>query len=619
MIGAVEFGAPAFLLALALVPLVAVGLGYGGRRRTAADRAVGGGVALRRGRSSRRRWVRGVLLLSAIAAVVLAAARPQWGVEQRTVAQRGIDVAIALDVSRSMTAADVEPSRARAAAAALEGLLASMDGDRGALVTFAGNALVRSPLTRDLGVLAHLVSRAQAEAALLRPGSNIGVALQRSLDALDVEEPARTQVIVLLSDGEDPSERRLVDFAVEAAADRGVRIYAAVAGTAGGGALPGAELPSGGSEVSVPDATLLAGAARDTGGELRSLGSLPGLAVTFRRLQQTRFADDEERAPVERFQWFAGVALVLLAARELVAEGGRWRPGRVRTRLFSRSATALFAALGAALLVSCGGSEAYRETRAGNEAYGMGRYEEALVHYKAAAEADPPAEDLATLAYDRGNVLHRLERYEEAAEWSARAANETQDVEVAAGATYALGSHAVRAVRLDAAREAFVTVLLRDPRDEDARANLEIVLRALAAADDPAAISPGEAGGGEAGEGEPVPGSPSGPSGPPGVDATSAPLGSAATGAGPGQDPGAQLGVGVAPGSGVAGPVGVPGPGGALSADQARAALEAALAELASGEIPLDEALRILALVRELNALVDLGEELRPGGPLPPR
>jgi Ca-activated chloride channel family protein len=618
VIGSLEFGAPGVLLALALVPLVAAALWRGEQRRAAADRALGGAPALRLGRSRWRRWLRAALLLGALAAIVLAAARPQWGEEQRAVAQRGIDVAIALDVSRSMTATDVEPSRARAAAAALEELLASMSGDRAALVTFAGSALVRSPLTRDLGALAQLVARAQAEAALTRPGSNLGVALQRALDALNVEEPARTQVIVIVSDGEDPSERRIVDFAVETAADRGVRVYAAVAGTPGGGELPDAQLPGGGTEVSVADPGLLAGAAAETGGEFRSLASLPGLAVTFRRLQQTRFAEEEESAPIERFQWFGGVALALLAVHTLVAEGGRRRPlGRVRPRLLSTPATVLLASVGALLLAACGGSAAYEETRAGSEAYDAGRYEEALERYDAAADADPPPADLATLAYDRGNALHRLERYDEATDAAAQAANETEDLALAAEAAYALGSHAFRAGRLEAAREAFVTALLRDPEDADARANLEIVLRVLAPPDEappgPADPSPSDS--------DPEPGEPDGDAAdgdPPDGDAGAGPPGGDPTAAPPGQQPGGDP----VPGAGVPGDSASPADpaaSGAQSAEEARAALEAALSELESGEIPLEEALRILDLVRQLDALAALGEPPSSGRPLPPR
>ena len=617
MIGPLSFGAPILLAALAVTPLVWGALRYGERRRADADRAVGGPAVLRRGRSTARRRLRGALLIAAIAASVLAAARPQWGEEQRLVEQRGIDVALVLDVSRSMTATDVEPSRAHAAANALTGLLGGLVGDRGALVTFAGSALVRSPLTRDLEVLAQLVERAQSEAALMRPGSNVGVALQRALDALNVEDAARTQVIVLVSDGEDPAGERFVDFARETAASRGVRIYTAVAGAPGGGALPDTARVGSGPEMSVPNAALLADAARGTGGELRTLSSIPGLAVTFRRLAQTRFAEDTERAPVERFQWLAAAALVLVAARELVSEGRRGRGGRGLPRLLPASLVGALLALGAALVASCGGSEAYRETRAGNEAFRAERYEEALARYEAAAAAAPSAEDLAILAYDRGNALGGLERYEEAMEAAAAAADETEDPELAAVAAYARGIHAARALRLEAARDAFVTALLRDPDDDAARANLEIVLRALGAATEPEE-DPAEGGDAESG----LPG-PEGSSAGPGGQPTPGPAPVSPGGAPPGPGgAGTQPGAGPVPGGaaaadGLAGQQ--PGPAAALSAEEARAALEAALAELESGEMALEEALRLLDLVHLLNALVDLGGPGRPGDVPPPR
>jgi tetratricopeptide (TPR) repeat protein len=285
----------------------------------------------------------------------------------------------------------------------------------------------------------------------------------------------------------------------------------------------------------------------------------------------------------------------------------------VGPRLLSTPATVLLAALGTLLFAACGGSAAYEETRAANEAYDAGRYEEALERYEAAAGADPPPADLATLAYDRGNALHRLERYDEATEATAQAANETEDLALAAEAAYALGSHAFRAGWLEAAREAFVTALLRDPEDIGARANLEIVLRVLAPppeevvpafADSPPSDSDPEPGESDEGAADGDAGA-----GPPGGDPATAP---------PGQQPGGDP----VPGAGVPGdselPVD-PNTSGAQSAEEARAALEAALAELEAGEIPLEEALRILDLVRQLDALAVLGEPPNTASPLPPR
>ncbi len=591
------------LLMLVFVPLVAAALWHSAKRQAAVDRVIGGTPALRFGRSRWRIWLHSVLVLVAITLLAFAAARPQWGEQQRTVVQHGIDVAIALDVSRSMTATDADPNRASAAAKAIADLLASMSGDRGALVTFADSALVRSPLTRDLNALTQIVARAQAESALMRPGSNLGVALQRALGVLDIENPARAQVIVIVSDGEDPSDRRLVDFAVTTAIDRGVRVYAAVAGTAAGGDLPGSTLSNGGMEVSIADPSLLADIAVDTGGELRSLVSLPGLAVTFRRLQQSPVGEAEGLIPVERFQWFAGAALALLAVHTLVAEGGRHgRLGRMPQSGLSTSI--LLSVFGSLLIAACGGSDSYRETRAGNVAYAAGRYEEALAHYNVAAGSALPSADLATIAYDRGNALHRLERHEDATEASAQAMNQAVTPSLAADAAYALGSHAFRVGRFEVARDAFVTVLLRDPSDDSARANLEIVLRRLAPGPAPAPDESTLA-----------------------VDANAAPNGTNAGVRLAGGNPAATPTSLQTQANGVTGMDVLGGrwapvdseSSGVQSVEETRAALEAALGDLQSGEIPLGEALRILDLMRQLDTLAVLGQAPRHGRPLPPR
>src|SRR5690606_17753494 len=100
----------------------------------AADARYGGSAALRLGVSPARRLAQHLLLIGAVTLLILAASRPQWGFQQTEAEQRGIDIAIVLDVSRSMTATDVEPSRARAAVRELRDMLGHLDGNRVALV-----------------------------------------------------------------------------------------------------------------------------------------------------------------------------------------------------------------------------------------------------------------------------------------------------------------------------------------------------------------------------------------------------------------------------------------------------------------------------------------------------
>ena len=539
-----------------------------------------------------RRHLRTALLLAAVALTALAMARPQWGTSEQPLTRRGIDVAIALDVSRSMTATDVTPTRAGAASRGLGNMLDHLRGDRVGLVTFAGSAFARSPLTLDLDAIRQLVTQAQGEATLVQPGTDLGRALFEALRLLDIDDPAESQVIVLVSDGEELAGGVLAS-ALERAREAGVRVYTASAGTAQGAEIAADD--AGGTELSRLDRATLERIARETGGDLRSVERIAGLAVEFARLRQSELATSEQPAPVERFQWFLGAALLALLAQSLLADGRR--PASLRRGPISLGAATLIAAL---LAAACGGTAAYRHVADGNDAYEAGRYDDALSAYRQAAELRP---DDPAIAYDIGNALHRLRRFEEATAASAAAAAATEDGGLLRRATYAVGSHAFRRSALAEARDAFISVLLKDPEDADARHNLELVLAALAPR--PLAAQPGLEPDGDDGDGTPL----SGPA--------PAPGGGEGEGEGAGSETEGESAEPAGPAPGEAGD-----PGQAGIADTLEAAQEALAAALLGfgEEITADEALAILDLLRRVGALAPLeGDGATAGGRLPPR
>lgn len=477
----------ALLLILALVPL-AIATATAMRRRAAADRAWGGAPQLQRGRSVTLRTLQLGLLVVAVVLATLGAARPRWGSEPQAIPRVGIDIAVALDISRSMTATDVEPSRADGAAAGLQDMLAHLRGDRVGLVTFAGEAFERSPLTLDLEAVGQLIERAQGETALVRPGTALGDALAASLRLLAVSDPADTQVIVLLSDGEELAGE--LDAALAAAAERSVRVYAVVAGTEAGGVIPPLPNRPSSDEVTRADRTTLQTIADETRGELRELDSLAGLAVEFQRLRQSQFDEGEQRVPVERSHWFFGAAAAALLLATVLPDAGfsrRLRRQRIGTLGAPSSGALPTALLGlgvlSALLAACG-TGTYRDIDAGNEAFAVGSFEDALTAYSRAAdrlEADGKGEspDALRARYNAGNALHELGRHADAIEASASVAATTEEPELLLLARYAVGNHAYRLGDHGAALEAYVAVLLRDPTDLDAKHNLEMTLRAL--------------------------------------------------------------------------------------------------------------------------------------------
>lgn len=585
----IGFGAPAALLSLLVLLPVAGAMLYRRRRDRRADAALGGGEPLRRGRSAGRTRLRDALLIGALLLAALAAARPQWGSSEQPLTRRGIDIAIALDISRSMTASDIAPTRAEAAARGLNELLDHLQGDRVGLVTFAGSTFLRSPLTLDLGAIRQLVGQAQSEASLLRAGSNLAAALEEALRLLAIEGAAATQVIVIVTDGEgQPPDR--IENAIERVNRAGVRVYAVVAGTEAGADIPANS--AGGIEHTAVDRATLERIAERTGGQLRDTSTVAGLAVEFARLRQSQFDESTQSAPVERYQWLLGAALVLLIAQSLTAEGVRPLP--LRASRISLGVTALIA-FGA---VSCGGSAAYLHVRDGNAAYEAGRFDEALAEYRRAATLLP--ED-ATVAYNAGNTLSRLRRFEEATAASAFAAATTENGGLFRRATYALGSHAFQRGALEEARDAFIAVLRRDPEDEDARYNLEVVLLALQPPPPAVDADPGEqpppdqqdGDGTDAGDPQQTPDSAPGPSGgdtvADGGDGVPAP---------PPQEDG--------------------DPGGEQNLEEAREALADAIVESGT-EVTLAQALELLDLVRLVTRLEALERSSSPGGNFPAR
>jgi uncharacterized protein YegL len=180
-----------------------------------------------------RRRLSTLLLLAAVGLLVVALARPGWNPRPITVRQEGRDVAFVVDVSLSMLAEDLAPNRLERAKLAILDAVPALEGDRLALVAFAGSASVVCPLTRDSGFFAWAVE-GLTPASAAEEGTMIGDAIRKV--AADVFDPRerRTKDLVLISDGEDQGS-----FPAEAAAaagQQGVRVIAIGLGSGSAGA-----------------------------------------------------------------------------------------------------------------------------------------------------------------------------------------------------------------------------------------------------------------------------------------------------------------------------------------------------------------------------------------------
>ena len=231
-----RFAAHGWLFLLAMLPLLwLLWRVSDGRARRALHALLGPRAAEHvEGERPRLRARRRILLLVAGGALVLALARPQWGAREVTIRERGTDVVIALDISNSMLAEDVAPSRLLQARAGLDSFLARLGRGRVGLVLFAGASFVQCPLTLDYEAFTESLHAVNV-GIIPKGGTALTEAIHAGLEAFEGRQ-GRHEALILITDGED-HEGRIEDAAKEAA-DAGVKIYTVGIGTAEGDLIP---------------------------------------------------------------------------------------------------------------------------------------------------------------------------------------------------------------------------------------------------------------------------------------------------------------------------------------------------------------------------------------------
>ena len=461
-----------------------------------------------------RQTVRSVLLLAALACLAVAAARPQWGQTDRAITRTGVDVVFALDLSKSMQARDLPPSRLEAAKDEILGLMQVLGGDRVGLVVFTAISFAQSPLTSDYGAIRFYLRKLQP-GQMPFGGTSIGHALTEGVELLTGErlgsgegdggqtggvadmKRAKNQILVLFTDGEDHESDPMA--AARVARERGVKVVTVGMGSPSGSRIPiygpngkieGYKRNRAGEIVySKLDEATLRRVAEATGGiyvPYAGPNSVANALVDYiDRLEKTELETLLRKRYRDRFMLFLvpGLLFGLLALGLGERSTRRWGARRRRWRLAGSAALVCAVAFwqtGCDDLVH----RKLGAVEAGNEALEAGEYEEALAHYR---EAEGQVPMRPALAYDIGRAHLGLEEWDRARDHFTRAL-ETQDVGLRFDATYNLGlalageekwreAHDVfkEALKLAALDEA----LTGSTRFEQAQRNLEISWRKL--------------------------------------------------------------------------------------------------------------------------------------------
>jgi len=315
-----------YLLGLILIPVLLAGWEWRRHRRREVHatskmirgEATGSGVHFGASRSNQSSRTPRIRLYLGLVFIVLALARPQWGRIDEPVFDQSREILLAIDLSRSMLANDVKPSRLERSKLLIQSLLERLAGERVGLIVFSGTAFLQSPLSSDYEILREFLPELNPD-YLPQGGTNYQALLETALTSFSADGGA-DRFLIVLSDGEamDDSWRAQL----EEVKSKGIRIIGLGVGTAEGSMIPDTQ---GGFVKDERGAVVLS---RLESGTLRALTEatsglytdasswvdLTALLQTtveagakgeFREVSQVRLA--------ERFQWALVPAFLLIA------------------------------------------------------------------------------------------------------------------------------------------------------------------------------------------------------------------------------------------------------------------------------------------------------------------
>lgn len=492
-----RFANPAAFLLLLLVPGVLLGLHVletlRARRiaRAGDPGLIAGMVGSPDGRSVR--LIQAILLAVAVGLAVVALARPQFGSRTELRKTRGMDLVIALDLSRSMLARDVVPSRLDRAKIEIGDLMRALRGDRVGLVGFTSGALPLSPLTVDHAAVALQLQAAQPR-DMPRGGTSIGRAIETARALLArARRRAADQAIVVVTDGEEHEGEP--ETAARKAAEAGIEVHIVGVGSRTGEPIPQVDEngrmtgylkdADGRTVVSRLNETMLTALAKAGGGLIALPGPSGGLDLSEVRAhlltrKRAELEDRVVRIYRERFQWPLGAAFGLLLLATVLRPSRRVRPSPGGP------------AKAAGLLIAIVSSPAFAQplstedpdARAGRSALAEGRGDDAQAAFEAARAR---LGDRPELLYDLGLAAAARGELGEAEPLLRRAMDSSKDRTLAAESAFALGNTYRKLRKFDEAIEAYQRALVEDPRVAGARRNLELTrrMKAIRAAQPP--------------------------------------------------------------------------------------------------------------------------------------
>ncbi len=464
------------LFLLFLIPLLAALFYFSLMKKKAAAKKIGDPELVKQltaGYLPGSYFLKFLLATASVGLLVIVLANLRKAAGEQKVSRDGIDVMIALDVSKSMLAQDIKPSRLERAKQVLSRLVDRLQNDRIGIVIFAGKAYLQMPLTGDHAAAKMYLSSANTESVPTQ-GTVIAEALKTCNASFNSKEK-KYKAVVLISDGEDHDEKA-VKTAEEMAA-LGVAIY-----TVGIGSPQGAQLideatnelkrdGEGNVVISKLNETALKSIAAKGNGQYLLFNNTDAVvsAITSQlaSMDQRNVTDDSLVNYESYFQYFLALAFFLLAIELLVSERKR-----MKSKL-KLSYTVVLMLFGLSAIAQEQKIDEKAITKKGNDAYNKKDFIKAADSYNESISKNPSNP---VARYNLGNALYKTDKKEDAVKAYDEAIQQLTVPLEKSNAYYNKGVVLQNAKKLQECVEAYKNALKLAPDNDDARQNLQKAL-----------------------------------------------------------------------------------------------------------------------------------------------
>ncbi|HLN73878.1 MAG: vWA domain-containing protein [Methylococcaceae bacterium] len=326
-----RFANPEYLYALLLIPALMIFYWYSRIKRRKAMAKFGQREilsVLMPDASNARPFIKYFLLLLALTSIIIGVARPQFGSQLKNVKREGIEIIIALDVSNSMLAEDIEPNRLERSKRAISQLVDKLSDDKIGLIVFAGEAYTQLPITSDY-VSAKLFLNSISTQIVPTQGTAIGAAIDLAAKSF-TPQFVGNKVIIVITDGENHEDDAL--GAAAKAAEEGIVVHTIGLGSPKGALIPdysngqkGYKKDSKGNTIvtKLDEQMLQKIAQAGKGMYIRANNTQMGLNALFNEVNKMEKTELESQVYAdydEKFQYFIGLGLLLIFLDFIILE-----------------------------------------------------------------------------------------------------------------------------------------------------------------------------------------------------------------------------------------------------------------------------------------------------------